>query len=210
LDRPWQEALVACAAALFVSSLFEYWVHRIMHGGGPLARKHAEHHRDGFGQGWLGEFWDYWSGGLIILWVGFLYSVPAGIGFAAGGTLYAVAAAYAHQIQHERPHLCFWLPRPVHYLHHKHKMWRHNFGIMLDVWDRVFGTYMPVEWKPEKPFYRYPLADFFRISWIAYTPGPNDPELPAPEAAPAAVAPPVGVQSSASADAGASGKSGSD
>lgn len=175
MDRAYQEVLAGAGIAVFVASLTEYWVHRLMHGGLVLGRKHREHHRDGWGQGWLGEFWDYWSGGLLLIWAGFLYSLAAGIGFAAGVTLYAAAAAYSHQLQHERPELCFWLPRPVHYLHHRYRMWRHNFGITLDIWDRVFGTYRKTDWKSDKPFYAYPLRDFFRISWISYTPPPAPP-----------------------------------
>ena len=48
-----------------------------------LKKKHAEHHRDGFGQGWFGEFIDYAVGVIPILPLGFLYSVEAGIGLAA-------------------------------------------------------------------------------------------------------------------------------
>jgi sterol desaturase/sphingolipid hydroxylase (fatty acid hydroxylase superfamily) len=172
-ERSYLEFLAGAGIAIVVASLAEYWVHRLMHSGRVLGQKHLAHHRDGWGQGWLGEFWDYWSGGLLVIWAGFVYSLPAGIGYAAGVTLYAALAAYAHQLQHERPELCFWLPQPVHYLHHHYRMWRHNFGITLDLWDRVFGTYRPVAWKPERPFSTYPWRDFFRISWLAYTPPPT-------------------------------------
>lgn len=187
IDRAYQELFAGAGIALFAASLGEYWVHRFMHRSWLLGRKHLAHHRDGWGQGWLGEFRDYWSGSLLVMWAGFVYSVPAGIGFAAGVTLYAAAAAYAHQLQHERPELCFWLPRPVHYLHHRHRMWRHNFGIALDVWDRVFGTYRPVEWRPAQPFHTCALRDFLRISWLAHTPPP----IPPRRAAAGASHPPV-------------------
>ena len=109
--------LIAFLIALPVGTFVEYWAHRIMHAW-LLKKKHAEHHRDGWGQGWLGEFFDYAVGTLIIMPVGFLYSVEAGIGFVAGALAYAAFAAYAHQLQHEKPELCFWMVRPVHYLHH--------------------------------------------------------------------------------------------
>ena len=152
--------------AILVGTLVEYFFHRIMHGGLMLGKKHAEHHRDGWGQGVFGEFWDYFVGILPIIWICFLYSIPAGIGWAAGGIVYALLVAYAHQLQHERPELVFWMPRPVHHLHHHHHMWRHNFGILIDVWDRVFRTYNPVEWKPEKRPRDFPLRTFFQIKWI--------------------------------------------
>lgn len=159
------EGLVAFLIGVVLASLAEYGVHRLMHAGKVFARKHAEHHRDGFGQGWLGEFWDYVLPAIPVLVLGFLYSVSAGIGFLVAGILYAAFAAYSHQLQHERPQLCFWVQRPVHYLHHSQKMWHHNFGISLDLWDRVFGTYKEAEWKPvERPF-QHSLRDFFRIRW---------------------------------------------
>jgi sterol desaturase/sphingolipid hydroxylase (fatty acid hydroxylase superfamily) len=159
------DGLIAFLIALPLSSLIEYWGHRAMHGW-LLRKKHAEHHRDNDGQGWLGEFWDYCKGTFWLMALGFLWSVEAGIGFAAGALLYAAWAAYNHQIQHENPDLVFWLRRPVHHLHHRDKLWRHNFGISTGIWDRVFGTYMPCEWKPAKRVRDYPWWSFFIIRWI--------------------------------------------
>lgn len=157
---------IAFVGALIFGSLTEYVVHRWMHFGKLLGKKHAQHHQAGEGQGWFGEFFDYAIGSIPILWFGFVHSVPAGIAWATGGVLYAAMSAYSHQLQHERPEMVFWLPRPVHYLHHHHRMWRHNFGILVDVWDRVFGTYQPVEWKPEKRPFQHSFRDFFRIRWF--------------------------------------------
>jgi sterol desaturase/sphingolipid hydroxylase (fatty acid hydroxylase superfamily) len=159
------EWLLAFLIALVFASLVEYWGHRAMHTF-LMRKKHAEHHREGDGQGWLGEFWDYFVGTLPLMWFGFLWSVEAGIGFAAGGIGFAAWAAYNHQIQHENPELCFWLRRPVHYLHHRDKMWKTNFGISSGVWDRVFGTYKYAEWNPQKKARDYPVSSFFRIKWI--------------------------------------------
>jgi sterol desaturase/sphingolipid hydroxylase (fatty acid hydroxylase superfamily) len=157
--------LAAFGIALLVGTLVEYWVHRAMHSW-LLKKKHALHHRDGWGQGWFGEFVDYFVGTLPILGVGFLYSLEAGIGFAAGGVCYATLAAYSHQLQHERPELCFWLPRPVHHLHHRHHMWHYNFGISLDLWDRVFGTYKVADWAPEQSSAPHSLRSYFQIKWF--------------------------------------------
>jgi sterol desaturase/sphingolipid hydroxylase (fatty acid hydroxylase superfamily) len=159
-------------AGLIVGSLVEYVVHRFMHSGKLLGKVHARHHKNGWGQGVLGEFKDYIVGGIPVQATAFLVcyfllgSVAAGVGFLIGGFVYAVLAAYAHQLQHERPELVFWMPRPVHHLHHKHHMWHHNFGILLDVWDRVFGTYKVVEWQPERRPFQHPLRSFFQIKWI--------------------------------------------
>jgi sterol desaturase/sphingolipid hydroxylase (fatty acid hydroxylase superfamily) len=157
--------LTAFLIAFSVGTLVEYWGHRAMHSW-LLRKKHAEHHRDGFGQGWLGEFVDYFVGTLFLLWAGFLYSVEAGIGFAAGGVFYAMWAAYSHQLQHEHPDLCFWLRRPVHHLHHEGHMWRTNFGISLSLWDHVFRTYKHVEWRRARPLREVPLRAYFQIKWL--------------------------------------------
>ena len=161
--------LLSMATAFVVGTLVEYVVHRLMHARVFLYKIHAEHHQANQGQGWFLEFKDYFLpsspvliiGGALFWW---LLSPAAGIGFAAGCFLYAAAAAYAHQVQHENPDLCFWMPRPVHHLHHNGKMWHHNFGILVDWWDRVFGTYKKVEWERERK--RYPISSYFRIKWF--------------------------------------------
>jgi sterol desaturase/sphingolipid hydroxylase (fatty acid hydroxylase superfamily) len=157
--------LIAFLVALPLASLVEYWGHRAMHSW-LLRKKHAEHHRDNDSQGWLGEFWDYFVGGLPLLGLGFLWSVEVGIGFAAGGMVYTCWAAYNHQVQHEKPEAVFWLRRPVHHLHHRDKMWKHNFGISTGIWDRVFGTYKAAAWKPEKLPRDYPWRSLVQIKWI--------------------------------------------
>src|SRR5262249_10459607 len=95
-----------------------------------------------------------------------LDSLEAGIGFVAGGGFYAAWAAYSHQLQHEKPDLCWWLPRPVHHLHHHGHMWRHHFGISLGILDPGVGTYRPVDWKRERRLREYPLRAYFQIKWF--------------------------------------------
>jgi sterol desaturase/sphingolipid hydroxylase (fatty acid hydroxylase superfamily) len=157
--------LVAFAIALFVGSLVEYWGHRLMHAW-LLRKRHAEHHKLGTGQGWLWEFRDYVLGTCYIMPLGFVHSLAAGYGFLSGALFYGAFAAYSHQLQHEKPDLCFWLRRPVHYLHHSQHMWKNNFGISIDLWDRVFGTYRSVEWQPERRFRDYPPLSLIRIKWL--------------------------------------------
>ena len=43
-------------------------------------------------------------------------------------------------------------------------MWNYNFGISIDLWDRVFGTYKDVEWNPERK--RHSLKSYFQIKWL--------------------------------------------
>ena len=162
-------SLLTCVAAILVgvafASFVEYWVHRLMHMGKFMGRRHAKHHRRFDSQGWWGEFTDYSLPGLLIAWAGFLISVPAGVGFAMGTIGYAAFAAYAHQLQHEKPDLAFWLSSPIHYLHHRDNMWHHNFGIAISFWDRVFGTYRAADWSPEHPMRSHPLRELMNIRW---------------------------------------------
>lgn len=111
-----------------LSSFVEYWGHRLMHTGRVLRAKHAEHHKIGWGQGWIWEFRDYALPSLPFAWLGFLWSFPFGVGFAMGAVAYAALAAYAHQLQHERPNALFWLKQPVHAVHHYHQEWHHYSG----------------------------------------------------------------------------------
>src|SRR5262245_39685990 len=167
----WLAAAVSFLAALMTGTIVEYGVHRMMHRGKLLGKFHAEHHRDGWGQGVWGEFRDYFLGSLPVTAAGstacyFGFDAwPGAAGFALGATCYAALAAYAHQLQHECPELVFWLRRPVHHLHHKHRMWKHNFGITFDFWDRVFGTYKAAEWTPERKPRDYPLISYLKIKW---------------------------------------------
>lgn len=165
------EATVAFFIALVISSLAEYVVHRLMHIGLVTARLHADHHKEGTGQGWFLEFRAYTVPSMpfsavisAVLW--FYQSPVAAVAFAAGTIIYGALAAYAHQLQHDNPGLCFWLSEPVHFTHHKHKMWHHNFGILVDFWDRIFGTYKSVNYQPEKKYYKHPISAYFKIKWL--------------------------------------------
>ncbi len=138
---------VAAAIAAFVfSSLVEYWVHRLMHASPRAGERHRDHHRRNEGQGVALEFIDYVKGAGIAMVVPLLFSLPFGLGWLAGALIYAAFSAYAHQLQHENPAKVFWMKMPVHYVHHKYQMWYHNFGLAVDWWDHVFGTYKSVEW----------------------------------------------------------------
>ena len=131
--------------ALVLGTFVEYWGHRIMHQGKLLGKHHARHHQEGTGQGWLGEFRDYALPGLPLYLLAWWLGPDVGLGFSMGGIAYAAFAAYSHQLQHEAPHLVWWMVQPSHAVHHYHREWHHNFGITVAWWDRVFGTYRPHE-----------------------------------------------------------------
>lgn len=162
--------ILAFVAGAVLASLGEYWGHRVLHLPLALTRAHREHHGTNLAQGILREWLDYLKGGILfslglgaVLWVTFAAS--ASLALLAGSVLYGLFAAYAHKLQHENPHGCFWMKMPVHYVHHKHRMWRHNFGVAVDIWDRVFGTYVRRPWdgEPERAARRRGLL---RITWL--------------------------------------------
>ncbi len=166
--------VAGCVSAFLIGTFVEYAVHYLMHRRILLGKVHTDHHVAGTGQGWWGEFLAYFIPAapfmvicLLVAWL-LLDLWTLGVGMVVGGTFFAAFAAYAHQVQHERPELAFWMRRPVHYIHHVHNMWHHNYGISNDFWDRVFGTYKYVEWKRSHEPIR--LRDFFRIHWYYYEP----------------------------------------
>src|SRR5690606_17849280 len=134
--------VLALVAGGVLASFGEYWGHRLLHLPLALAEVHREHHRLGAAQGVLREALDYFKGGVpcslpfaYVLW---MHVAPsASVALVLGAALYGVFSAYAHQLQHENPHGCSWMRMPVHYVHHKYNMRRSNFGIAVDVWDRL-------------------------------------------------------------------------
>lgn len=163
LNSVWTGGAFFVAAVLF-SSFVEYWFHRFMHGShGSFGTIHREHHAAGEGQGVLLEFWDYFKPSWPIMLAMFLVSVPAGVGWFAGCFGFAWFSAFAHQLQHDNPTKCFWMPMPVHYVHHRYKMWHYNFGLAVDWWDYVFRTYRRVEWRGEVPAEM--VARGWKIKW---------------------------------------------
>ena len=153
-------------SAFIFASFVEYWLHRLMHIFPHFGRDivpHYEHHRENTAEGVIREFKDYMM--VVPLSLGaFFASVPIGIGFVAGSVVYAAFSAYAHQLQHENPTKCIWMKMPVHYVHHKYNQWEHNFGLAVDWWDRLFGTYKAVDWLTEAELKRSGKG-YLQIKW---------------------------------------------
>lgn len=157
-------SIFSFVAAFVFSSLVEYWLHRLMHVSVKIGKRHRDHHRRNEGQGILWEFCDYVKGSFIAMCLPFLISTEVGMGWFAGALIYAAFSAYAHQLQHENPSKCFWMPMPVHYVHHKYAMWHHNFGLAVDWWDHVFGTYKMVDWLTAEELEK-PKRGFVQLRW---------------------------------------------
>ena len=140
---------IFCFILAFIHGSFaEYWAHRLMHIFPRLGRDiipHYRHHKENSGQGVFPEFKDY-SAIVPLSFLALFISLPIGISVIAGSFVYAAFSAYAHQLQHENPLKCFWLEMPIHYVHHKYNQWDCNFGLAVDWWDKVFGTYKTMDW----------------------------------------------------------------
>jgi sterol desaturase/sphingolipid hydroxylase (fatty acid hydroxylase superfamily) len=154
-----------CFVVAFVfASLVEYWVHRLMHRSLRFGKRHRDHHKRNEGQGVVWEFWDYIKGTLVLMVPPFFISLEVGIGWMLGGIAFAAFSAYAHQLQHENPTKCFWMRMPVHYVHHKYNQWHENFGLGVDWWDHVFGTYKRTDWMTEQEM-RHPERGYTELRW---------------------------------------------
>lgn len=163
------QLLLTAFCGFLAGSLLEYWVHRLMHAGLFLARRHALHHESGEAKGVIPEFLDYVLGAAVVLPWGFFWSPFAGAGWPAGVIAYGFVSAFGHQVQHDAPGRCFWMRRmPVHYVHHRYGMTRHNFGLAVPWWDHVFGTWREVPWEPPA---RAPQdVGLFGIRWTRRAP----------------------------------------
>ncbi|MEL6441603.1 MAG: sterol desaturase family protein [Cyanobacteria bacterium J06621_8] len=146
------QSLTIFMFAFIFGSFLEYWVHRLMHKypkiGNDLTA-HYNHHRSNVAKGFMGDFLDYCLVSILFLPI-FLISAYVGSLMMLGIVVFAAFASYSHQIQHNAPHKCFWMEMPIHYVHHNSKnQWNSNFGLTVDWWDRVFGTYKLVDWMAE-------------------------------------------------------------
>ena len=106
---------------------------------------HYGHHRSNTTKGFFGDFLDFSLVSLLVL-PAFLVSFYFGAIMLSGTVAFAAFASYAHQVQHYNPEKCFWLKMPIHYVHHRDNQWNSNFGLAIDWWDIIFGTYESVEW----------------------------------------------------------------
>jgi sterol desaturase/sphingolipid hydroxylase (fatty acid hydroxylase superfamily) len=138
---------VSLIAVLVVSDLFNYLAHRLLHRVGWLWRFHAVHHSSEH-LDWLATSRGHPIDQIVNLTAA---SLPV---IALGGAGYApalIAFLYLYPfVLHANARLrCPWLGlvfvTPVfHHWHHAEEEVAHdrNFGAILSIWDRMFGTAM--------------------------------------------------------------------
>jgi len=141
--------VIALVVAVFVGTFLEYLMHRAMHEWGFFHRQHWRHHQENHADHWIWDMFTLYGpisipfilmGLPMALWSWWLF-----LGWAAGGVLYVFVFSLCHFIQHSYPRSVFWMKTPIHHLHHRFDKGRNNYGVTVDWWDKVFGTYKKVD-----------------------------------------------------------------
>jgi sterol desaturase/sphingolipid hydroxylase (fatty acid hydroxylase superfamily) len=148
-------AIIWFVISMLTADLIGYWLHRWAHRPrSPLHRPHMTHHvRNYPPRSFLSRKYQASGSDSLALWFvpfGIVYVVlvivlglPHPVAIIAGGALTAVLSSVVHDLSHVEESLVWrvgplrWLGR-WHRIHHS-KMGR-NFGILLTLWDRLFGT----------------------------------------------------------------------
>ena len=129
-------------AGLFIWTLAEYWIHRILYHHAPfLSALHDRHHEAPKELIGIPSFLS--SGIVIALGYGpfFAFAPRFADGFASGALIGYAAYMIVHHATHHWPiEPGHWLyaARVRHMAHHYHD--EGNFGIVTGFWDWVFGT----------------------------------------------------------------------
>lgn len=141
---------VGLVVAMFIGTLVEYWVHWLMHHGLFLTRFHMLHHRENNADDWLKDLFKIYIPGFVpvmllpfipLIWVESSWLFYSGIGWALGTVSYLGVFSLCHHMHHQNPQKLFWLAPGFHDVHHTPGNYRHNYGVVVDWWDRILGTY---------------------------------------------------------------------
>ncbi len=140
-----------------------YWIHRAEHRVSALWASHMIHHsseRFTFTTAVRMPWMEALYKPLLGLWVPLLGFHPAA--FAAMGALVLMIGQLQHtELMRRRTWLDRWFVTPsVHRVHHgsNAEYIDRNFGSMLAIWDRMFGTY-----QPETVAVRYGLTGSYAV-----------------------------------------------
>jgi hypothetical protein len=164
---PITDPMLSYVSAFLCLDLLSYALHRAQHAVPVLWRLHAVHHSDpdlDFSTSVRRHPFEFViaSG---VFWLAVLLGIPVAVAVAHGTTLF-VLAAFSH-CNTRWPDWIERLLRPLvvtadlHVIHHSiepHDAKR-NFGAVLSVWDRLFGTFAPAH-----PIAAFGVADLDRVA----------------------------------------------
>ena len=163
LDLDWRSPVV-WLGMFVVRDHFYYWLHRAEHRVRVLWASHLVHHsieRFSFTSATRLPWMESLYKPVLVLWVPFLGFHP--VAQAAMGTLVLLFGQLQHtELGRRRTFLDLVFVTPsAHRVHHgsNAEYLDKNFGSMLIVWDRLFGTY-----QPETVPVRYGLAGGKRVT----------------------------------------------
>lgn len=139
-------AAVSVAAAILLTELAAYWRHRFEHAP-SLWRVHATHHADE-AMNWLSVRRKHPLGEALSVIFDHLFAILLGVPFWAIAISAVIRGWWGYFIHADVP----WTLGPLgkvfispaaHRLHHirDEQLMGYNFGNMLTVWDKLFGTY---------------------------------------------------------------------
>jgi sterol desaturase/sphingolipid hydroxylase (fatty acid hydroxylase superfamily) len=135
------------AVGLFVWTFAEYLLHRfVLHHWPYFKDQHQAHHdetHEMIGTPTIFSLLFFYVAIYLPLWVflGSAYALPLFAGFIAGYLAFDGVHYAVHHLQGQNRVLRAW--KKMHAIHH-HGDANHNYGVLTDLWDRVFGTYSPV------------------------------------------------------------------
>lgn len=140
-----------------IISLLGYLIHRALHHRvmGPLHRMHMQHYRGGLRVRTRLRFIERWFGGLLFTLPALVVTVvvvAVVAPFVVPSTIEMfVVMMLTYGISHDMLHAAFHRNaagssrdiRQLHMAHHAdHNV---NFGMLVFFWDRIFGTFWPLE-----------------------------------------------------------------
>ena len=168
----WAEIVIAIIVLDFVA---QYAAHWMLHNIKWLWRYHAVHHSDTFidaSSGTRLHPGDFFFREVLVV----LTIIVAGLPLV-GYFLYRIITPFFSYFTHANIRLPLWLDRPFTWLvvtpnmhkvhHHLERPWTDcNYGNILSVWDRLFGTYTYAD--PEKVEYGLDVLDPKKDRQIGY------------------------------------------
>jgi len=143
-STPLLQIIAELAVGLALWTLAEYLLHRfVLHAWPYFADIHQAHHDETLemiGTPTIFSVLFFYVAVYLPFWWAFGPSIalPSFAGFVSGYLAFAAVHFSVHHLDGNSKLLRTW--KKMHAIHH-HSIPGHNYGVLTDFWDRVFGTY---------------------------------------------------------------------